>query len=101
MLDLVRARKVLDTGMVRLLDEPELLELAPDCEVGTIPPVGELCGVRVYGDFAVRDDPEITFHAGSHKFTVTVERQTWEKAAHVTYGDLAVETEHGPAWLNS
>lgn len=100
-LDLVRARKVLDTGIVRLLDEAELLELAPDCEVGTIPPVGELFAVRVYADFAVREDPEITFHAGSHRFTVTVERPTWEKAAHVVYGDIAVETEHGPAWANS
>jgi Ala-tRNA(Pro) deacylase len=100
-LDLVRARGVLDAGLVRLLDEPELLELAPECEVGTIPPVGGLFGLRVYADFAVREDPEITFHAGSHRFTVTVERSTWERAAHVAYGDLAVETEHGPAWLNS
>ena len=100
-LDLVRARKVLDSGMVRLLDEAQLMELAPDCEVGTIPPVGALFDVRVYADFAVREDPEITFHAGSHRFTVTVERPAWEKAAHVTYGDLVVETEHGPAWLNS
>ncbi len=100
-LDLVRARKVLNTGLVRLLDEAELVELAPECEVGTIPPVGDLFGVRVYADYAVREDPEITFHAGSHRYTVTVDRAAWEKAARVVYGDLAVETEAGPAWMNS
>jgi hypothetical protein len=46
-LDLIRARGVLDAGLVRLLDEPELLELAPECEVGTIPPAGGLFGLRV------------------------------------------------------
>ena len=100
-LDLVLARRVLDTGMVRLLDEAGLLELGPDCEVGTIPPIGALFGVRVYADFAIREDPEITFHAGSHRYTVTVERPAWEKAAQVTFGNLAVRTERGPAWLES
>ncbi len=100
-LDLVLARRVLDTRAVRLLDEAELQELAPDCEVGTIPPIGELFGVRVCADFSIRDDPEITFHAGSHRFTVTVERSTWEQAANVTYGNLAVEVDRGPAWSRS
>lgn len=100
-LDLVLARRVLDTHSVRLLDEAELQKLAPDCEVGTIPPVGDLFGVRVCADFAIRDDPEITFHAGSHRFTVTVERSSWEKAAHVTYANLAVDVDRGPAWMRS
>jgi len=99
--DPVLARRVLGSGHVRLLDEDELRELAPDCDVGTVPPVGELFGVRVYADFAVREDPEITFHAGSHAYTVTVERASWEKAASVTYGHLAAAIDAGPAWASS
>ncbi len=100
-LDLVRARRVLDTSHVRLLTEAELLALAPGCEVGTMPPVGELFGVRVYADYAIREDPEISFHAGSHRYTVHVNRPTWEKAVGIVYGDLAVDVEVAPAWARS
>ena len=99
--DLVKARHVVDSGSVRLLTEEELLSLAPECEVGTAPPVGDLFGVRVYADYAVREDPEISFHAGSHRYTVHVDRSAWEKAARVVYGDLAVDIERMPAWAES
>lgn len=100
-LDLVKARRVLDAGRVRLMTEPELSERLPGCEVGTMPPVGELFGMPVYADFAVREDSTITFHAGSHRFAVRVDRLAWERAAHVTYGDLAVDVDARPAWIRS
>ena len=98
--DLVRARRVLDSGEVRLLTEDELVELAPDCEPGTIPPIGEMFGVPVYADFSLREDSEITFHAGSHRYTATVEREAWEKATGVAYAALAVIAGE-PAWAAS
>ena len=96
-LDLARVRHAVDSADVRLLSEAELLELAPDCEIGTMPPVAELWGVPIIADFAIRDDPEISFHAGSHRFTVHVDRAAWEREAHVSYADLA-ETDGRPAW---
>lgn len=99
-LDLARARRFLEAD-VRLLGEPELLELCPDCEVGAMPPVGALWNLPVYADFAIRDAPEITFHAGSHRYTVAVERATWERAAGVRYGDLAVKVVGAPPWDRS
>ena len=98
-LDLDKARSALG-GPVRLLTEGELLDLAPDCEIGTVPPVGDLWGVPVYADFAVQEDPEISFHAGSHRFTVHVERAAWERAAHVVFGDFAAGDDR-PAWALS
>jgi Ala-tRNA(Pro) deacylase len=100
-LDLVSARRVLDARSVRLLTEDEMRELAPDCAVGAIPPVGELYDVAVYADHAVREDPVIWFHAGSHRYTVSVDRPAWEKAARVVYGDLAVEEDGTPLWARS
>lgn len=100
-LDLVKARRVLDARHVRLLNEAELLELAPDCAVGTIPPIGELFAVVVYADHAIREDPTISFHAGSHRFTVHVDRAAWERAANVVFGDLALDREGTPPWARS
>jgi len=95
-LDLPKARRVL--GAARLLREAELTALAPDCEVGAIPAVGSLFGLATYADYAVRDDPDISFNAGSHRFSARVERSSWERACGVVYADLAVDSDSQPAW---
>jgi len=96
-LDLAKAATALAADRVRLLSEIEMQSFAPDCEVGTMPPIGELFDVPVLADSAVREDPEITFHAGSHHFTVHVDRPGWERAVGVAYHDLA-ERRTEPAW---
>ncbi len=97
-LDLRKARRVLGSADVRLLSEPELTALAPACEVGAIPAVGSLFGLKTYADYAVRDDFEISFNAGSHRLSVRVERAPWERACNIIYADLAEDTVAGPAW---
>jgi Ala-tRNA(Pro) deacylase len=100
-LDLGKAREVMGSNEVRLLSEPELTALAPGCEVGAIPAVGALFGLTTYADYAVRDDPEISFNAGSHRFSARVERARWERACNVIYADLAEDADAGPAWARS
>ncbi len=101
MVDLGRARRAMNAGHVRLLTESELAELVPSCDVGTIPPVPQLFGLPVYADYAVRDDEQITFCAGSHRWCVRVDRDAWERAAGVTYADLAEERDLRPRWARS
>lgn len=95
--DLAKARQALGATDVRVLTEAEFTALAPDCEPGTVPPVPDLVGVQVYADYAVRETGEIAFHAGSHRFSVHVDRSAWERAAEVTYADLA-QASGRPAW---
>jgi Ala-tRNA(Pro) deacylase len=97
-LDVAKARLVFDTHHVRLLAEPELEALAPGCDVGALPAVGALYGLPTYADHAVREEPEISFNAGSHQVAARVERARWEQACGVTYADLAEATDTGPAW---
>jgi Ala-tRNA(Pro) deacylase len=99
-IDLLKAREALDTDHIRLLSEAELFELAPDCEIGAIPPIGELWGLPVYADNELREDQEIAFHAGNHRFTVHVDRASWVQAAHVIYADIA-ESDERPAWAQA
>jgi prolyl-tRNA editing enzyme YbaK/EbsC (Cys-tRNA(Pro) deacylase) len=61
-----------------------------------MPPIGEPYGLPVYADRAIHDDPDITFHAASHHFTVHVDRPAWERAVGVVYADLARDRE--AAW---
>jgi Ala-tRNA(Pro) deacylase len=96
--DLRKARDVLGSGEMRLLTEAELATLTPGCEPGAMPAVGALFGLPIYADYAVRDDAEISFNAGSHRYSVRVDRLAWERAAAVQYADLASAANDRPAW---
>jgi len=95
--DLAKARRILGAADVRLLTEPEFAALAPECDAGTIPPIPELFGLPVYADFALRDVPVLSFHAGSHRYTVHVDRAAWERTSGIAYADLA-QDDGAPAW---
>lgn len=99
--DLRKVRDVLGARDVRLLSESDLMAFAPGCELGAIPAVGAIFAVATYADFAVRDDPEISFNAGSHRFSARVDRARWERACDVIYADLAEDADAGPAWARS
>lgn len=98
-LDCAKVARVLHAQHCRLLDERELGAFAPDCDLGAVPAVGQLFGVPVVADYAIHGAPEITFPAGSHAFTVTVDRGRWSTAGHVVYGDLA-DNDDVPPWTS-
>ena len=100
-LDLRKARDVLKSGRVRLVPEHEIEKLAPDCEPGAMPAVGSLFGIPTYADFAVREDAQVSFNAGSHAIAVRVDRAAWEKALGVIYADLKADIWREPAWTRS
>ena len=49
-----------------LATEREFTDLCPGCEVGAMPPFGNLFGMAVYVDQALAEDAEIAFNAGTH-----------------------------------
>ena len=53
-------------GDVFLAPESELLELFPDCELGAMPPFGNLYNMEVFVAKSLAEDEEIAFNAGSH-----------------------------------
>jgi Ala-tRNA(Pro) deacylase len=95
--DLAKARRLMGARDIRLLTEPEFAALAPDCEPGSIPPVPELFGLPVYVDIDLRDAREIAFAAGSHRFSVHVDRAGWERTSGIAYADIA-QDDGTPAW---
>jgi Ala-tRNA(Pro) deacylase len=65
-------RAGLGARTVRLADEREFAGAFPDCEIGAMPPFGNLYGVKVYVDPGLSVHPQITFNAGSHRDTMTI-----------------------------
>jgi Ala-tRNA(Pro) deacylase len=51
---------------VQLASERAFSDMFPGCEVGAMPPFGNLYGVDVYASALLAEDAEIAFNAGSH-----------------------------------
>lgn len=56
----------IDAVSVELATEDEFRDLFPSCEVGAMPPFGNLWDMTVYLSDALVKEDEITFNAGSH-----------------------------------
>ena len=64
------ARASLGVSRVRLATEGEFRSRFPECEIGAMPPFGNLFGLKVYVDPALTKDEYIYFNAGNHVQTV-------------------------------
>jgi Ala-tRNA(Pro) deacylase len=51
---------------VELASEEEFKDVFPDCEIGAMPPFGNLYGLEVFVAKTLAEDKEIAFNAGSH-----------------------------------
>jgi Ala-tRNA(Pro) deacylase len=61
-----RLKEVAGANTVALAREQELQDLFPECEVGAMPPFGNLYGMEVWVAERLAEDEEIAFNAGDH-----------------------------------
>jgi Ala-tRNA(Pro) deacylase len=59
-------REMLGSVELRLATEAEFQGAFPDCELGAMPPFGNLYGLPVYVEASLADEAEIAFNAGTH-----------------------------------
>lgn len=59
-------REATGSNTVSLVAETKLKELFPDCEVGGMPPFGNLYGMPVFVSPALGQHAQMAFNAGSH-----------------------------------
>ena len=64
---------------VRLAYEQEFMDKFPDCEVGAMPPFGNLYGMEVYVAESLAEDEEIAFNACSHTELIKMNFSDFEK----------------------
>jgi Ala-tRNA(Pro) deacylase len=77
--DFEALREVTGAEDVRLASEREFRDAFPGCEVGAMPPFGNLYGMEVYADGSLSKDPEIWFNAGSHTELMKVAYADFER----------------------
>jgi Ala-tRNA(Pro) deacylase len=66
-IDFELLKNLTDAESVELSDEYEFTGLFPDCEVGAMPPFGNLYDLDVIVAEHLTHDTEIAFNAGTHK----------------------------------
>jgi Ala-tRNA(Pro) deacylase len=64
--DLDRLGQLLKTNRIRLATEEEFKGAFPECELGAMPPLGNIYHLDVWVDEALKSCPTITFNAGTH-----------------------------------
>lgn len=86
-------KKVVGSDNVRLADEHEFVDKFPDCEVGALPPFGNLYGVDVFVASSLAEDEEIAFNACSHSQLIKMSYSDFEKLVKPIRLDFAFQSK--------
>ena len=80
--DLSLLKEITGEGNVRLASEMEFKDAFPDCEVGAMPPFGNLYNIPVYVAKVLTEQEEIAFNAGTHTEVIQMKYRDYEKLVH-------------------
>lgn len=88
--DLARVAAMLGAREVRLAHEEEFAAAFPDCEVGAMPPFGNLYDLPVYADPSLAENQTIVFAAGTHTDTMSMAYSDFTRLVQPVVAPFAV-----------
>jgi len=89
--DLEQLKKVSGAKGAALATEGEFRDLFPDCDIGAMPPFGNLYGMEVFASRALTEDKEIAFNAGSHYELIKLAYKDFERLVNPKITDFSVK----------
>lgn len=78
-IDLGLLKNAVGADVVELAAEKEFESRFPDCDIGAMPPFGNLYGMDVFVADTLTSDEEIVFNAGSHTELIKLAYKDFEK----------------------
>jgi Ala-tRNA(Pro) deacylase len=72
-------KETLGVTEARLAYEQEFIDKFPDCEVGAMPPFGNIYGMEVYVAESLAEEEEIAFNACSHTELIKMKFSDFER----------------------
>ena len=93
-------REAAGADTISLALEHEFAARFPDCELGAMPPFGNLYDMAVYEDSHLASIDTITFNAGTHTETITMSREDFERLVEPQPAQFAFQPlmeRHGEA----
>jgi Ala-tRNA(Pro) deacylase len=82
-------KQALCAKQVHLAHEEDLTSLFPDCQIGAMPPFGNLYGLPVIVDESLSNDEEIVFNACSHTKALKMKFTDFKKLVRPVITDFA------------
>ncbi|MGD0221579.1 MAG: YbaK/EbsC family protein [Terriglobia bacterium] len=82
-------KSALKANQLEMLVERELVGLFPDCDLGAVPPIGNLYGIDVWVDRAVASTEKILFCAGTHEDCIRMRYSDFAKLTRPFVGHFS------------
>jgi Ala-tRNA(Pro) deacylase len=95
--DLDKLQVLTGAATVTVADEHEYADRFPDCEIGAMPPFGNLYGMPVLAAEVLLEDQQIVFNAGSHTESVKMELNEFVRLVKPTFRKLSRPREPAAA----
>ncbi len=89
--DLQKVQECLGVKQVHLAHEEEFQAAFPGCEVGAIPPFGNLYGLPIYVEQSLTTQETIVFPIGTHTETMSLKYADFERLLHPTILQFALK----------
>jgi Ala-tRNA(Pro) deacylase len=89
--DLQKVGECLGAKQVRLAHEEEFQTTFPGCEVGAMPPFGNLYGLPVYVEQSLTTQQSIVFPVGTHTETMSLAYADFERLLHPSILEFALK----------
>ena len=86
---LAELREATGGARARFATEDEFKDLFPDCELGAMPPFGNLYGMDVFLAAALEQDEQIAFNAGSHTELIRMPLRDFERLVKPTVANFS------------
>ncbi|MBI1745288.1 MAG: YbaK/EbsC family protein [Acidobacteria bacterium] len=85
-------RDAIGAGKVELATESEFMKHFPECEIGAMPPFGNLYDLPVYVSAVLTRDHEIVFNAGTHTDAIRMKYADFERLVYPTVIEFSEAT---------
>lgn len=84
-----RLKELSGAKEVELASKREFADLFPKCEVGAMPPFGNLWDMPTFADSHLREDEYIAFNAGTHTELVRLSYADFERLVRPTVAEIS------------
>jgi Ala-tRNA(Pro) deacylase len=78
---------------VELASEQEFKDLFPECEIGAMPPFGNLYGMEVFATESLAENQDIAFNSGSHTELIKMSYKDFETQVKPTVMKFSSEQQ--------
>lgn len=97
LVDFEKLKAATGARVATLTPEPEFKDLFPDCEVGSMPPFGNLYGMDVLVSRALEEDEEIVFNACSFSELIRLSFEDFKRLVGPKIIDISIQQDYRTA----